>query len=214
MYIVLLSFILGIILSGIWFGFTYVIKQISKKSRYTTLSRFSGVLSSLIPTITILFLNEHYFLNVQSMGDWYWWGASIFVSLIAAVTVFQNTVEDLPRGTELIWYGIDGVLMEIPQRLMMQSFVWYILRKYGIKDALYLSIPVTSSIWCVSIVIQNMIFKIKFNIQTAREIIASAFFSIGVGYILAETMCIMFPMMAHFSERIISTLLRVWKKKK
>ncbi len=214
MCIVLLSFLLGIILSGIWFGFTYVFNLISEKSRCPILSRFSGVLSSLIPTITVLFLNEQYFLNVQSLGDWHWWAASLFVSVITAVVVFQNTIENLPRGKELIWYGFDGVLMEIPQRLMMQSFIWYILRKYGMEHALYLSIPITACIWCVSIIIQNLLFKIKFSIQTVREIVASAFFSVGVGYILSETMLILFPMMAHFSERIISTRLRAGQNRK
>ena len=212
MFIVLLSFLLGVMLSGIWFGVTCALKLLSNKIASIILFRFSGAISAFISTIAILFLNKNYFLDIQSIVDWHWWTTTLFVAVITAFIVSQNTVEELPRGKELLWYGFDGVLMEIPQRLMMQSFVWYVLQKFNVKDALYISIFITALIWCVSIVIQNLIIKIKFNIQTVREIIASAFFSIGVGYILTKTMFILFPMVAHFIERIISTQLRAKKK--
>lgn len=214
MSIMMLSFLLGMILSGVWFGSTYVLKLVLNGSKYPTLLKFSGALSAFIPTIAILFLNEQYLLNMQKIGDWHWWIASLFSAVIAALIIFQNPIGDLPQGKELIWYGFEGAMMEIPQRLMMQSFVWCILRRFGTEDALYISIPITALIWCISILIQNLIFRVKFSIQTIREILASAFFSISVGYILAETMCLLFPMAAHFSERIISTLLRVYQTRR
>ena len=117
-------------------------------------------------------------------------------------------METLPSGKELLWYGIDGIFMEIPQRLMMQSFVWYILKQFKIDNAIVFSIFINAMIWCSSIIIQNMIFKIKFEKSTVREIFSSFFFSVGAGYILIKTEFIVFTMIAHLVERIVSTRIR------
>lgn len=36
------------------------------------------------------------------------------------------------KGKELLLWGIDGMIMEIPQRLMMQSFVYELLKLLGV----------------------------------------------------------------------------------
>lgn len=205
---IIVSFALGMLLSGIWFGLVIALERISDKCKLYSISRFKSVIAAVIPTYIILKLNNHYFFNVKSVSDWKAWIEILGVAIITAFIVFKNEVETLPSGKELLWYGIDGIFMEIPQRLMMQSFVWYILKQFKIDNAIVFSIFINAMIWCSSIIIQNMIFKIKFEKSTVREIFSSFFFSVGAGYILIKTEFIVFTMIAHLVERIVSTRIR------
>lgn len=205
---IIVSFALGMLLSGIWFGLVIALERISDKCKLYSISRFKSVIAAVIPTYIILKLNNHYFFNVKSVSDWKAWIEILGVAIITAFIVSKNEVETLPSGKELLWYGIDGIFMEIPQRLMMQSFVWYILKQFKIDNAIVFSIFINAMIWCSSIIIQNMIFKIKFEKSTVREIFSSFFFSVGAGYILIKTEFIVFTMIAHLVERIVSTRIR------
>lgn len=205
---IIVSFALGMLLSGIWFGLVIALERISDKCKLYSISRFKSVIAAVIPTYIILKLNNHYFFNVKSVSDWKAWIEILGVAIITAFIVSKNEVETLPSGKELLWYGIDGIFMEIPQRLMMQSFVWYILKQFKIDNAIVFSIFINAMIWCSSIIIQNMIFKIKFEKSTVREIFSSFFFSVGAGYILIKTEFIVFTMIAHLIERIVSTRIR------
>lgn len=205
---IIVSFALGMLLSGIWFGLVIALERISDKCKLYSISRFKSVIAAVIPTYIILKLNNHYFFNVKSVSDWKAWIEILGVAIITAFIVSKNEVETLPSGKELLWYGIDGIFMEIPQRLMMQSFVWCILKQFKIDNAIVFSIFINAMIWCSSIIIQNMIFKIKFEKSTVREIFSSFFFSVGAGYILIKTEFIVFTMIAHLVERIASTWIR------
>lgn len=205
---IIVSFALGMLLSGIWFGLVIALERISDKCKLYSISRVKSVIAAVIPTYIILKLNNHYFFNVKSVSDWKAWIEILGVAIITAFIVSKNEVETLPSGKELLWYGIDGIFMEIPQRLMMQSFVWCILKQFKIDNAIVFSIFINAMIWCSSIIIQNIIFKIKFEKSTVREIFSSFFFSVGAGYILIKTEFIVFTMIAHLVERIASTRIR------
>ena len=45
--------------------------------------------------------------------------------LLSAIVISINQVAEIPRGKELLLYALDGVCMEIPQRMMMQTFSGY-----------------------------------------------------------------------------------------
>lgn len=211
---IIVSFALGMLLSGIWFGLVIALERISDKCKLYSISRVKSVIAAVIPTYIILKLNNHYFFNVKSVSDWKAWIEILGVAIITAFIVSKNEVETLPSGKELLWYGIDGIFMEIPQRLMMQSFVWCILKQFKIDNAIVFSIFINAMIWCSSIIIQNIIFKIKFEKSTVREIFSSFFFSVGAGYILIKTEFIIFTMIAHLVERIVSTRIRGKKHEK
>ena len=109
-------------------------------------------------------------------------------------------------GKELLLYALDGVCMEIPQRVMMQTFSGVLFMHWGLD--LYLSIPVTAFVWCISICIQCLICKLKFDRKIVIEIAASFLFSMGVGLLLLKSGFIGLPMAGHFLERILSTIIR------
>ena len=117
--------------------------------------------------------------------------------LLSAIVISINQVAEIPRGKELLLYALDGVCMEIPQRMMMQ---------WGLD--LYLSMPVTAFVWCISICIQCLICKLKFDRKIVIEIAASFLFSMGAGLLLLKSGFIGLPMAGHFLERILSTIIR------
>ncbi|MBQ8823319.1 MAG: hypothetical protein IJZ82_11805 [Lachnospiraceae bacterium] len=76
------------------------------------------------------------------------------------------------------------------------------------NENISLSVFITAIIWCASICIQCIIMRRKFDTSVMRELLASFVFSMGVGVVLLRTEFIGFSMLAHFAERIISTMLR------
>lgn len=98
--------------------------------------------------------------------------------------------------------------MEIPQRLMMQSFVWYLLKLSNVEDAMYISIIITAIVWCCSIFIQMRLSKNKLNKKIVIELLSSFVFSMGIGYLFAYSGFIVLSMVAHFIERILSAIIR------
>lgn len=87
--------------------------------------------------------------------------------LLSAIVISINQVAEIPRGKELLLYALDGVCMEIPQRMMMQTFSGVLFMHWGLD--LYLSIPVTAFAWCISICIQCLICKLKFDRENSNR---------------------------------------------
>ena len=67
---------------------------------------------------------------------------------------------------------------------MMQTFSGVLFMHWGLD--LYLSIPVTAFAWCISICIQCLICKLKFDRKIVIEIAASFLFSMGAGLLLLK----------------------------
>ncbi len=118
----------------------------------------------------------------------------------------KNKIERLLTGKELWEYAFNGVLMEIPQRMMMQSFI-YGLMKYW-KLNVYLSVPITAIVWCISICIQCHFLKQNLDKRVWYDCLASFVFSMGVGVVLIHSQFIGFTMIAHFAERVVSSKIR------
>ncbi|AGI39901.1 CAAX protease [Thermoclostridium stercorarium subsp. stercorarium DSM 8532] len=97
--------------------------------------------------------------------------------------------------------------MEIPQRLMMQSFVYGMLKILGVSWLDLYTVIVTGFIWCLCIVIQTILFKEKFDDDMIYDILASMVFSLGIGYVYQKTGLIIISMIAHFCERVLSCVI-------
>lgn len=126
--------------------------------------------------------------------------------LLSAIVISINSGCGNPRGKELLLYALDGVCMEIPQRMMMQTFSGVLFMHWGLD--LYLSIPVTAFAWCISICIQCLICKLKFDWKIVIEIAASFLFSMGAGLPIIKKRIYWTTMAGHFLERILSTIIR------
>ena len=123
---------------------------------------------------------------------------------ITIVIITSKKTAKSRKGKDLLLWGIDGVLMEIPQRLMMQSFVYGILKLLGVLSLTFYTVIATALIWCLAIGMQTVLSKKAFGRDVFIDILASFVFSLGIGYVYQQTGFIAISMIAHFSERIVS----------
>lgn len=209
---VISSIILGTLLSGIWFGLNIIINILASKLKVDWLAKHSVLFSALLPTIIILKNSSLCLWNIENVAHIKSWLLILATVLLTAVIVANNKVENLPTGKELLAYALDGIFMEVPQRMMMQSFIHMIL---SVNEMYIVMAPLlTAVVWCISICIQGFVMKQCFEKSVFYELLASFVFSVGVGYVLLESGFIGFTMVAHFMERLVSTHLRKWMAKR
>ena len=206
MVYILIATFCGVLLSGVWFGLRTVVEIIANRTKIKCFSTFSVVISAIIPLIIIFKYYNLYWLNYKSIVDWKNWLLVLAVVGVTSGIISVNKQNSDLKGLDLFKYAIDGIFMEIPQRLMMQTFVCLLLSIWNMN--IYFSVPITAIIWCMSICIQYIILRIKFDSVLLYEVLASFVFSIGVGYVLIKTEFIGFTMIAHFMERMLSTMIR------
>lgn len=197
---------LGVLLSGLWFVLMMLVGSLAARTGVKLLSHLRMAIAAAIPTIIILCVANNAYLNFSSVTDYKSWLMIVAAVVLTSLIASQISVSTLPRGKELLLYGIDGVLMEIPQRLMMQAFLLLLSGALGVSN--YWSAFLTAIVWCISICLQCMINKSKFSASTVLELVSSFIFSLSIGFVFVRTCFIGFTMLAHFCERLLSTILR------
>ena len=98
---------------------------------------------------------------------------------------------------------MEAAFVEIAQRLMMQSFVMYLLDVWGC--ATVWCIFLNALIWCAGIITQGILSRQKMGKDIVFDLIASFVFSMGCGYVFYLSGCIVFSVAAHAVERAIMT---------
>ena len=212
-----ISLIGGILLSGIWFGLSMAVEILSGRF-FPKLGRIGQsvltvVVPAVIPAGIIMVLSGRTMFHISNIADWKNWLTILVTVFLVCLFIMNGPVKRIESGKDLFASGIDGVLMEIPQRLMMQRFLWYILDCLEAENGGYLAILLTALVWCVGIVIQGMIAK-NTGHGMVVELAASFVFSIGTGYVLFHTELIIFTMAAHFLERIAGYRIRVFRQER
>lgn len=155
---------------------------------------------SVIPAIIIGFLfctNPFHFI---SLLNWKWWILAIITVVFTSLIIFLKH----EQGTDEPIFALcmEAACMEIPQRIMMQTWVCGILIVQQ-KSEIY-GILITALIWCASIIIQAYITKNNNWKYLFVELVASFVFSIGIGYIYYASQCLVIPMLAHATERVVT----------
>lgn len=204
------AILLGTALSGIWFGIRTMLEVISSKTGIKFISRLSTVLAAIVPLGFILQYSRLQLFKMENVVDWKSWLVVGATALITAAVVSINESDNIPPGRKMLWYALDGVMMEVPQRMMMQTFVCLLLDMWGMD--IVFSVLVTAIVWCISICIQCVIMKRRFDKAVVIELLSSFIFSVCVGVVLIRTELIVFTMVAHFMERIVSTEIRRRKR--
>ena len=97
---------------------------------------------------------------------------------------------------------IEAACMEIPQRVMMQTFVCGILSMQKLNTLW--SIFITALIWCAGILVQAFVSKQMNFKHLFLEVVASFVFSMGIGYVFYSSECLVIPMLAHAAERFVT----------
>jgi len=194
----------GFLLSGIWFGLNIFAGIITKRLKMQWLSYFNALFASIIPVFIIASTLGIYPVQNNGLHN-----VTVFIVSIATVVITSAIVTRKKsiirrKGKELLFWGLDGLLMEIPQRLMMQSFIYGILSLSDVSSSNLYAVMVTALVWCLGILMQAFLLKTRFDKELAIDIAASFVFSLGMGYVYQETGLIVISMIAHFCERVLS----------
>jgi hypothetical protein len=196
----------GFILSGIWFGSNLLLNLLFQKNNLPFMMHFITILASIMPLAIIRIFMGLYPIQINRLTNMWVYVIAVLTVFLTVLIITQRTARPYREGKELLLYGLDGVFMEVPQRLMMQSFVFGFLRLLKVSNANYFAIIITAIVWCLSICVQCLICKTKFRKDTLWEVLSSFVFSIGIGFVYQQTGFILITMLAHFSERIFSSL--------
>ena len=202
----LLAGFLGFLLSGVWFGIQlWLTHTFFKKGRYR-LAYFSPLFAACIPLVLIICLSGSYSPNLSSLSNGKLWALTAATLL---VTCLIKGLSEKKRRTvekrELPWICMEAAFVEIAQRLMMQSFVMYLLDAWGC--AAVWCIFLNALIWCAGIVTQGIVSRQAIGKNFVFDLIASFVFSVGCGYVFYLSGCIVFSVTAHVVERFIMTKL-------
>lgn len=134
----------------------------------------------------------------------------IILSATVVITSFIVSFEKSEKHNLFEWC-IQGVAMEIPQRLFMQTFFMIVLRTMGIENADWIAVLMNSVLWIQFIIIQDIMCGQKVNRKAIPKVLSSLVFSLGTGVLYVSSGCIVLTMFAHGAERIMSEKLRELK---
>lgn len=195
-------FIIGFLLSGIWFSFHIYVSQKLKNTKKALM--FSPLLTAIIPTIIIWLLMGDYLFHFEKLIDYKVWViAAVTLVATCAMVMFGSRTKEAYKPTELIGMCIEAACMEIPQRAMMQAIVLWLLLKWNLN--LLSCILINALIWCGDIIFQAVVIQKQVSVKKPLiEVISSFVFSIGIGYVFYAARCIILPMALHSLERFVT----------
>ncbi|SHJ33025.1 CPBP family glutamic-type intramembrane protease [Lutispora thermophila] len=200
----LLCILFGFLLSGVWFGLSFVIGALIQKMKISWLKYLNTLFASVIPIFLISLTLGIYPIQISGIRQIKVYVIGIVTIVITSVIITTKKTVIHKKGKEILFYGLDGLMMEIPQRMMMQSFLYGALKILGVSSLNFYTIIATGVIWCMGIISQAFLLKIHFDQDMFFDILASFVFSLGIGYVYQETGLIIITMIAHFCERILS----------
>ena len=202
----LLAGFLGFLLSGIWFGIQLWLTHTFFKKGRDHLTYFSPLFAACIPILLIIHLNGSYSPNLSTLSNWKLWALTAATLLVTCLIKGLNEKRHRTEAAqELAWIYIEAAFIEIAQRLMMQSFVMFLLDAWGCTTIW--CIFLNALIWCAGIIIQGILSKQTIGKNFVFDLIASFVFSVGCGYVFYLSGCIVFSVTAHVAERFIMTKL-------
>lgn len=203
----LLAGFLGFLLSGVWFGMQLWLTHTFLKKGRNRLVYFSPLFAACIPTVLILCLSGSYAPDLSALSSGKLWALTAATLLVTCLV--KGLSEKKPQTVEkreLPWVCMEAAFVEIAQRLMMQSFLMYLLDAWGC--AAIWCVFLNALIWCAGIVIQGILAKQAMGKNFVLDLAASFVFSVGCGYVFYLSGCIVFSVTAHVTERLIMTKLK------
>ena len=195
-----LSFLIGFLLSGACYGGNLLLQSFCIKKKIYWLQRMSMMIISIIPTIIIGICFYSHPFHFISIFNWKLWLLAIVTVIVTSLIIMLKHVPYEDEPLALLY--IEAACMEIPQRVMMQTFVCGILSMQKLNTLW--SIFITALIWFAGILVQAFVSKQKNFKHLFLEVSASFVFSMGIGYVFYSSECLSIPMLAHAAERFVT----------
>lgn len=195
-----ISFLIGFLLSGACYVGNLFLQTFCIKKKIYWLQRMSMVIISIIPTIIIGICFHVHPFHFISIFNWKLWLLAIATVIVTSLIIMLK--HESHENVSLAPLCIEAACMEIPQRVMMQTFVLGILSMQKLNTIW--SIFITALIWCAGILVQALVSKQKNFQYLFLEVSASFVFSMGIGYVFYFSECLFIPMFAHAAERFVT----------
>lgn len=201
---IVLKYIIVSIIISVIFGLTVLLSSVIKrrfKNEILNPYLFQLLSLCLFVLIWIKYKSNISILNPFNLSSW----QNILLIFMATVpTSFIVYRGKKIKPNSLFKNFINGISMEIPQRLLVQN-LFVILGVNGIiYGSLSSDILLNSIIWVQFIVIQEIIQGRRITKDIAPEVIASFWFSIWVGILYKNSGNISLPMLSHGLQRILT----------
>ena len=172
----LIILILGFLLSGVWFGLCFIMQVLTRKFKIPCLSYLNKLLVSLILIFFISSTLGIYPIQIGGIQNIRVYIVAIVTIVITTAIITRKKSVKCKTSKELLIWGLDGIIMEIPQRLMMQSFIYGMLKLLGVSLLNFYTIIATALIWCMGIAMQTILLKNPFDEDLIFNITSSLVF--------------------------------------
>lgn len=193
----------GFTVCGAWFGLCALFSALLKKR--PTLMFFAPLPAALPFAAAVLFLTGPIPAAPLSTENVICAGAAaLAAAALSAWIVRQDASRVRLCGSALLRWCAGGAIMELPQRFVMQSLLFALLRLLAVPRPEVWAVLCTAAVWCLGIAAQTVLAKARFDRTFRLEIAVSALFSLGAGFAYQTTGQFIFPVAAHMLERFFS----------
>ena len=132
-----LAFLIGVGAAGLWYFCLVGCHALLKKCRWAPLARFYGAFACAPLLILIFFTVGFVPVQTDVPAAFACAGLAIVTAALSAGIVC-NIKERAPvSGSALAFFCMDGIVMEVPQRLMMQSLLYGLLAHWQLQNAAF-----------------------------------------------------------------------------
>jgi heme/copper-type cytochrome/quinol oxidase subunit 4 len=203
---ILITYLLGFTLSVLLFALSFVASNKIKKEKLKYVFPFLMPIVAIVPTLIVLTkidMKDRVF-NISAITDGVCWSVLLITVLVVAFLISMKSKRTKMTSKEILANGLSGMTMEIPQRLLMQTLLYMLLKLWEVSNAGFLSYLLNAFVWCTGIIVQALLDREAFNKDLFLDVFASFLFSIGIGYVFMRSGLIILPLIAHFMERIVS----------
>ena len=198
-------FFLGFILSGVWFTCHMVINQYISKKHCNIIEEVLPLLSAFLPTVIICIVSKKHPFHLETLCNLELWGIALLTVCITSLIIIFLKIRNKENNTKKLFKKcVEAAFMEIPQRVMMQTFIYVLLICWN-QNSIW-CIFINACIWCLDILVQAFIIRQTNYRKIMIEVISSFVFSIGIGYIFLISECLIIPMISHGLERYITNI--------
>lgn len=204
---VALCLLIGVAASAVWFGCLIGFHTLRKACPWEWFARLGPAVAAVPLLIAVALWLGFPPVQAEPAAMLKGAGAAAASALFCALLISGKKQRKSVSGTELLLWGLDGLVMEIPQRLMMQSLLFGLLSKWETPNAALWAISCTALVWCVALWIQARIGKQPIDREFRLEVLASLAFSLGVGWAYQTTGLLPIAMAGHVLERVLSNAL-------
>lgn len=132
----------------------------------------------------------------------------LLLAIIPTVIIVFQSDKHKPINRFTYRDYLEGVYMEIPQRLLSQNLLLITVGNNLIFGLLELHVLLNAILWAQFIIIQELMNKRMPSKETIYEILASVWFSIFVGILYCKTGNILVPMLCHGLERYLKFVVK------